>query len=265
MKCEKCGYEAMNDFDFCPQCGTQVTPIEPVFNVAHERVLPAVKDALFLIMTILLSVATVLELSKGDGIPVLSVLAVIFLWLTYAKGTKNIADPKHLRGLSGTVYAGYVINNVAFIIFIVCGVILSVLLLAVSTSAEYITALTNELAGEIPQLDSAVVAIIAQFSWAIGLLFMLVGGAGLAINLCGMRKIHLFVKSVYQGILTGTPIFAFARAAKNWLIFFAVCYGLDIISDDPIVIGTAGCYLAAIILAVVLINKYFLNPTQIEE
>ena len=265
MKCEKCGFEAINDFDFCPQCGEQAKKAEQFVNVAHNKVLPMVKDVLFLVMCILLSVATVLEFANGQGIPVLTTLITIFSWLTYAKGTKNIADANHLKGISGTVYAGYVINNVAFIIFIVCGLIMSAVLLAFSTSAEFIATLTEELLNGTPDIDATLAGIIATYSWAIGIVFLIIGGVGLAINLCGMRKIHLFVKSVYQGIILQTPIFAHVRAARNWLIVFAVGYGLDIFSKNITAAVIGGCYTAILILAVILINKHLLKPEQIEE
>lgn len=269
MKCTNCEYEAMNNFEYCPNCGTKTVAAESVaaepvaVNPAYNIVLSAVKDVMFLIICILLSASVIFSLAN-DGMPVITILLAVFMWIVYANGTKNNLDSKQLRNISGTVYANYVVNNVAFIIVLVCGFIVTAVLLAASTSAEYIKAFTDEFLSKAPEVNTAIALLLAHYSWALGLLFAVIGGAGLAINICGMRKIHMFAKSLYMGVDAQTAYFPFAKAAKNWLMVFAVFEGLNVASEDISAMLLAACNVAAIILAIILINKYFVKP-QVEQ
>ena len=88
-----------------------------------DQLLPALKDPLFLVVCILLSISCLLSLSAGS-VPLIDILITVFLWLTYAQARKDIADAGHLRCVSGALYAQYVIVYVVAGLLLVVGVIL---------------------------------------------------------------------------------------------------------------------------------------------
>ena len=124
MKCIKCGFESAEDFNFCPVCSEPQTPVESVsINPAADVVMPALKDNLFLAICILITIYCGLALVSGT-LPLIQVLTTIFLWLVYSQSKEGFVSENHLRNVSGTVYAGYVINNVVFGIIAFCGIII---------------------------------------------------------------------------------------------------------------------------------------------
>ena len=144
MKCKNCGFEYGEQYDYCPNCGTQNAVEQPTkqpvaeavsLNPVADKVMSALKDSGFLVLCILMSISCVLSL-KG-GFPLINILLTIFLWLTYADVQKGFANEKHLQSISGTVYASYVITNVVSIILIVCGVLFGVLVTAFAGTEEF--------------------------------------------------------------------------------------------------------------------------------
>ena len=123
MKCNNCGFESEQEFNYCKQCGAPINigQVQPVsLNPAADRILPALKDKLFLTMCILFSAACVLNMAL-DGIPAITILFTVFMWIVYADARKGIVNERHLRNISGTVYASYILGNVVSILFLVVG------------------------------------------------------------------------------------------------------------------------------------------------
>ena len=66
MKCNQCGFEAAQDSLFCPQCGERMIQDVASRSVFADQLLPALKDPLFLVVCILLSISCLLSLSAGS-------------------------------------------------------------------------------------------------------------------------------------------------------------------------------------------------------
>lgn len=279
MKCNNCGFEYQENFEYCPNCGApkavefpngqQPPTAEPVsLNPAADKVLAALKDKAFLAICRLLTVSCVLALD--GGFPLISILITIFLWLTYNSAQKGFANENHLRSISGTVYASYVITNVVCGMLIVCGVLFGALVAITAGTAEFAegfdAAISQYDLGEyafsyadIPQELFGIVGLL------IGVAFVIVAVIMLVINILGMRKIHRFAKSVYMGIMFQNPNFENPRAAKNWLLFFGICSAIAAvfsISSETVAALASGCDAAAAIIASVLINKYLVENHQ---
>ena len=260
MKCIYCGYEAEENFAFCPQCSAQM-PIQEaaLTNPAENVILAALKDKMFLAVSILVSVATALSFVGGE-FSVLNILFTIFLWLTYSQATKNIADPKHIRCLSGTVYASYVITYVLCGIVFVCGALVALVFGVLAGNAEVYGALMNEL-GSLDEVTQNIVGMILSMSgWVITLICAIACAIVVLFNIIATRKIHRFTKSVYTSLEQCTLNIEKAAAAKNWLLVFGIfgaISALSSISSGQIVAGaSAGCLAAAEIICYVLIGKY---------
>jgi len=261
MRCTNCGYESEDNFAFCQRCGAAAPEVAPV-NPAADRVFALLKDRLFLAICILLTCAGALTLGTGNGIPVFIALAAIFSWLAYSDAQKGMVNVKHLRHISGTVYANYVVINVVSIIVLVCGIVSTAFLaLTGSTGIDVpineITQVIEELTGIfVPPEGIYIVLTVTVVT------LIVIGAVCLVLNVFGMRKIHRFAKSVYQSIITQTPEFEYVRAARNWLIFFGVCGAISALSSlttEIIAALTSLCSASSMIIAVILINKYFIE------
>ncbi len=259
MKCVNCGFESQENFAFCPNCSAPAVQEAQIVNPAENVILGALKDKLFLVICILMSVTTVLSFA-GGGVPVLNILFTVFLWLTYAQATKNIADPKHIRGLSGTVYANYVINYVGCGLMFVCGILCALVFGVLAGNIEVYGALMEEL-GSFDEFTQNIIAIILSMSgWVIMAVFAVVGVAILLFNIFAIGKIHRFTKSVYKSLEQCTLNIEKANAAKNWLLVFgifgAVSAASALMSGNIIGAVSSGCTAVAEILSYVLIGKY---------
>lgn len=260
MKCTNCGLEFNEPMNFCTACGAPASIDETACpNPAADRVLAVIKDGMFLAICILMSAVCALSIITGS-LPVIEILLTVFLWITYAKGRKDIASDKHLRCVSGCVYANYVVTNVASIIIIVCGFVIALLLGILTTDADLFNSFTIEFGSMYPGLVPE--ALFSAIGWVLGLAFIVIGAIALIFNLLGMKKIHAFVKSVYQSVALQNAEYVNPKAVKNWLIFFGVCStisALSSISSDFLAATAEGCSTAVIIIAVILINKYFIQ------
>ena len=254
MKCNNCGFEYADDCRFCTNCGASADAVAVNPNPAAAMLLPVLRDNLFLAFCILMSVAAVFSFD------VLTVLFAIFFWLVFAKSRKGIVDADHLRQVSGTVYAGYVITNVVTIIMIVCGALTiggSIL------AGELLADSSYTFADIFAELDLPIPSSLLYTSFTslagclVGLLFIALGVAFLIINVLGMKKLHAFAKSVYTGVQNQTADFTGVDKVKNWLIFYAVCEAISALSSGTALV-VYGCKTAAIIITIVLIKKYFL-------
>lgn len=267
MKCSNCGYENANDFEYCVNCGTKSANqkeamVESVsLNPTADIVLSALKDKLFLVLCILMTASCVLSLA-ASGMPLISILITVFLWLTYADAQKGFANEKHLQFISGTVYAQYVIMNVVSAILIVCGVLFGALFDMVAGEPDFM----SELALLFQEYDLAIENIPQVFidgmGWFFGVMFAVIGIIALVFNLLMMRKIHRFAKSVYMGIMYQNPNFENPKTVRNWFIFIAVCSGITAIGSiaaGPLALISNACTLVITITVIILLDKYFVK------
>lgn len=257
MKCIHCGFESEQEAVFCAQCGNMQTA--PVNTIA-ETVLSCVKDPLFLTLVILNTVSCGAALLCGS-LPLLSVLATIFLWIVYAKGRKGIADAESLRSLSGTVFANYIITYVLVGLIVVCAFLFAALLSIIQNGGSLaLDEIVNGLSIAEAEYIDLIESILSISGVTVMILFLIVAILVFLFNFFGFRKIHGFIKSVYQNVQSGITDVRFAKAAKNWLVVFAVLTGISVINSigTDIVLALAnGCHVAVLILSSVLIGKYF--------
>lgn len=279
MKCNNCGFEHQEQFDYCPNCGAaapkaepqQAEPMfaEPVsLNPAADKVMNALKDGLFLVLCILMSVSCVLSIAS-DGLSIINILITVFLWLTYADSQKGFANENHLRSVSGCVYANYVITYVACALLAVCGVLLGAVFGFVAGDPEFIDGFTLALAEYDLGITDLPQEIFSIAGWLIGFVLIIAAVIMLVFNIVAMRKIHRFAKSVYMGLILQNPNFENSRTVKNWLIFFGVCSAISaaasLASGEVVAALATGCIAAAEIIASVLIDKHFVPKTYYAE
>ncbi len=255
MRCTHCGFENEQDFRFCPSCGGAAQQEAPLQKQPCASILDALKDSLFLAICILMSASCLLSLSEG-GLPLISILSTVFLWLTYAQSRKDIADWNHLRCISGTVFAQYVINYVTAGLLLLMGVILAAVFGLLAGATELYDLVLEEL-GEFPMAAE----LLASLSG--GLLFAVCALAAAVIivfNILSMHRIHRFAKSVYQSVQTQTEELQCVKAAKTWLFVIGVVSApgaLSSLASGELLAGLAGgCSSAAAILAAILIGRH---------
>lgn len=264
MICQSCGFESGQDYSYCPNCGA-LAQSDPGVNVAAQRILPALKDTLFLVLCILMSVSCGLTLISS-GPDVISILFTIFLWLVYAQARKDIVDAKHLRCVSGTVYAYYVILNVCAVLLIVLGGLFAVCFNALVSDSAFMGELMAELETELSmyEIQSFMQILPSVPGILFFVIFALAGALILVINIFSIRYIHRFAKSVYQSVETGKLELKHVKATYSWLIVFAVCTGLSLLeslgTNDVMVIISSGASCAIPILAAIMIKKHL--PTE---
>lgn len=225
----------------CDNCGTTMNETA---QQATDVVLAALKDKLFLVICILVSVSCFLGL-VAEGPDVFSILYTIFLWLTYAQAYKNVAHAGHLRCISGTVYAQYIVVNVAAIIVMVMGVLLAVL----GMFGRHLITHNWLLLGWAYAFGMTVFCII----------FAAVGIGLLVFSMFSLRYIHRFAQSVYQSLQTGTLALRHTKAVHGWLWAFGILAGIGGLGSGKVLLlkGAADC--AACIIAALLVRKYFIN------
>ena len=264
MKCCKCSFEQEQEFSFCPQCGAaQNAPLEsetlqPV-NAAAQKVLKALQNPLFFVLCILTSVSCAAQLIES-GPNVISILFTIYLWLVYAKSRKGIADVSHLRAVSGTVYAQYIVVNVVAIFLIVVGGICGLAFGALMSDPSFLSELTDL----IPSEAAFASDLLASASGVIlFVVFALLGGLMLVFNWFSYRRIHRFAKSVYKGVESGTLALDHAKSTCTWLYVLGIFSGISLLgnlsSGDLISIASGCASCAAPIIAAVLIKQHLMT------
>lgn len=277
MKCSKCGYENNENFSYCPTCGNKVEPEQSTdwqtqnnnssyaygpqvtLNPVAERALRMFKDNLFLVLCILFSSGTGINM-LGRGFSVIDILMTIFLWLIYAASRKGIADHNYMRCISGTIYASYIISFVCFCIVAVCGLLCSFILAAVSGS------------GILSQIYSQAYSYLGNYTWLfnnlasvsviiLGIVIVIVAAGGILITIFGLRSIHAFAQSLYQSVAMGQLNIVKRSTAQTWMFAFGV---IDAVFAVFSLLGgnfegfLAGlCKAGAFILANNLISRYF--------
>ena len=256
MKCLKCGFESTEEFKYCAKCGAEAVTDTP--NPLLEKLLFALKSNLFLAVCILVSASCIFSIAAG-GLPIINILISVFLFFTYASAKKGNLDAGHLRSVSGSVYAKYIIVNVVSSIIIVCGVLVALILEFAVAETSLVDIISSEVGALSLEYQEILTPILSSIGWLFGLIFIIVGVAVLLFNLLGMRKIHRFAKSVYKVAENSQPTFQKPKPVKNWLIFFAVCSAIAAatsISTDIATTLSEGCNTAAMIVSAVLIDKF---------
>ncbi len=259
MKCLKCGFESEADFNFCPQCSEPAPANEALENPAAKRALGLIKDKLFLIVAILISITTLLSFSKG-GIPVINVLLTVFVWVLYSKGAKNIADSSNIRNISGTVYASYIVTYVLAIILAVCGLIMAAAMSFIqldNAAIDEFKGAFTDMAGIAKQVAEAILSISA---FSIILIFGVVCAIMFIFNIAGLRNIHKFIKSVYISIDTANENYHKPNTARAWLLALGILKAVSAIASADIEnIISGGSFAAALIITSILVEKHFLS------
>lgn len=254
MKCVYCGFESETNFIFCPNCGKEV-PVDVYGdeNPAASHILSVLKDKLFFVLCILLTVGSAASVLAG-GMNLLAVLATIFIWLVYNSGTKNIVDAKNLRSLSGTTYAYYIIMNVTAVIVGICALITALCIPVLSASELF-----SELVEELSDVFGNYVFILSASSILIVIVLLVVAGLILVLNLLGLKNIHKFIKSVYQSVETKIISYEKCKSAETWLMVFGIIGAVSSLSslgDLPTFVSSASIA-ASEIIASLLIKKHF--------
>ena len=261
MKCEKCGFEYDDTLATCPNCSS--VEIEAVsLNPAADKVLGMLKDGLFLAICILISGASVFSVATG-GLPLLHILMSVFLWLAYAQGRKGFADQNHLRCVSGTLYANYVITNVSSIIVIVLGALLGFVWQVIS-GMDIIGEIIDEITGIVGSEYTYFVESIFNISGYIILaIFVGIGIIMLLINVLGFSKIHRLAKSIYQSVDFCVLKFENVKGAKNWMIVFAVFNLISaagsLIDWDVNASVTSVCAGVSMLFGSILVDRYLVE------
>lgn len=259
MKCSHCGYEDASAFTFCPQCGSAVPQPQPApaASVA-ERMTQVLKDNLFLVICILISCGSGLSLLNGD-LPVLNILATIFLWLLYSQSRKGTVNEQQLRNLSGTVYAAYVINYVAYSIVAVCGIVVAFLLSAVTALPGVLDELLWEIESAAGISSDAISMILAASAVWIGVLLLVIAAGAIVLNYFSLGSIHKFVQSLYKSVEADQVQFVKRRAAQIWLLVMGILSGLSALAsmDNFLTFLSEGSTATALIISSIYVKKYF--------
>lgn len=220
MKCNNCGFEYEDSLRVCPNCEPNTMPVTISLNPAADKVSAAITDGLFLVMCILMSASCLFGLLVG-GLPTLNILFTIFMWLTYAQARKGILDSTHLRSLSGTTFAMYVINYVAAGLVALSGFMLAFVLSVLVQSPVSLEEVTSLIEIKNPVISQFVTNLIIKFGGLIGFVIVIIAVLMIVLNILGYNKIHKFAKSVYQSIDMNTIGFQNAKTAKVWLYIIA--------------------------------------------
>lgn len=255
MKCNKCGFEAAQTSEICPQCGERLILEQAPISALKAKLLPALRDPLLLVLCILMSVSCLLSLSLSS-LPIINLLITVFLWLTYSQANKDIADAGHLRGVSGALFAQYVLNFVTAGLLVVLGVILAIAFSAVSSSMP-------DLWGELGQFEGlgTIAKFLSSFSGVAFLIVCTLGAVVMVVfNIFTMRYLHKFVQSLYRSIAQDADQIKYAKAATIVLFvlggLMAVSTLACLISFDinDCLINAASC--SCYIVGGVLVHKH---------
>lgn len=255
MKCNEYGYESSEQFVYCPHCSapTQGPPVSE--NTAATTVLAMLQDKLFLFLCIAVAASCILSISAG-GLPLLHILITVFLWLAYADAQKGTVNTEHLRSVSGTVYAQYVINHVLAVLILVMGVLFAVLFHSVADLATVRQSLLEVIADFGLAIDLN--AILALSGTVVLIAFALVAVLIEVFNILSLGKIHRFLKSLYTGVRAGKLELKSLSGARVWLLILGICSGLGMLDmlTDPFAALSSAASCATCILAWILIGKH---------
>lgn len=263
MKCYKCSNEIGDGFEYCPICATPIMPNSPAANKAMS----IFKDKLFLVICILLSAGAGLAILSGGGLPLIQILGVIFLWITYAKSREGIVNVGSMRSFSGVVYANYIVLNVLAVLLAVLGLLLGGLIALIGTSTElleaYVESFYLSFNGE---TINATEAIAIGSGWLVSALLVFAGVILFVLNIFSWKKIHGFAKSFYLNVQTGgeTTIIN-ANVTRAWLWVYGIFSAISALGSisNVLVMVANGCGAAAYIIGAILIDKHFISKQNL--
>ena len=255
MKCSECGYESSEQFTYCPHCSAGPQGQSVSENTAATTVLAMLRDKLFLFLCIAVSVSCILSISAGN-LPLLHILITVFLWLTYAAARKGAVDTEHLRSVSGTVYAQYVINHVLAVLLLVMGILFTVAFRSVTDDATLRQVLLEVLADLGVPIDLNM--ILSLSGTVVFIVFAIAAVMIILFNFLIYGSIHAFLKSLYTGVQAGKLELQKVRKARTWLLILGICSGLGMtdLLTDPFAALSSAASCATCILAWILIGKY---------
>lgn len=261
MKCPHCDYERTKAFAYCPKCGKPSTrDDEPVDVCPTPRILSFIKDDLFFVVCILLTAGVGCTMLSG-GFNALTLLITIFAWLTYVGGRKNVVEHKHIKVISGSVYAIYVIKNILGVLVILCGIVYSLMMLGLPLLSglnieEFIT---DEL-GPMIMVSGAVLALISAMAMFLGAILIALGILTLILNVAGRKKLHALIQSIYKNAEAGEENLVGVNKAQPWIIIFAVLLILSAVSyiTNGNIFGflSESAFAAALIICNILVSKH---------
>lgn len=243
-----------------PQPNYQPYPTQdPAYgHCPTPRIMALVKDGLFLTICILLTVSGAFSI-LGGKLDLLTVLLAIFAWIVYADSRKNVLSHEHLRCISGTVYATYVIQ------YVIAGLsaFLGLICILFSNNSAFlemqeIQDILNEIPLDFTTLSISANAFLSILILVTGIILLIVAAVTIVINILGFKKIHAFVKSVYESVQNGFENFADPKKAHTWIIVLAVFAGFSFFSEGHSFAGlvATGCTFATLIIGNILIGKY---------
>ncbi len=265
MKCNNCGFEYQDNLNTCPNCDGADVFKNISLNPAADIVSAAITDSLFFVMCILMSASSLCAL-LADGMPVLNILFTIFMWLAYAQARKGILGGTHLRSLSGTTFAVYVINYVLAGAVALIGLAFASVAKTIFNTPDMLNEFESLLELEDPMISEFAINLIKNYSGLIAVIFIVIATVVIVLNIFSMGKIHKFAKSVYKSVDMNTIGFQSVTVAKVWLYILG-CFGIvsailniDGFESSNILPAVADvCYSLTAIFAGVLTGKYFKN------
>ena len=261
MFCGNCGAQLYGQESFCPFCQTplaaQAYPQQAMYSPAGMRVFGLVRDKLFSALCVLLTVSAGLSVISGS-IPIITILAVIFLWILYSAAKRGQLDLSQIRSLYGTATASYIIAWIVFGLLLLA-VALVLALIPVfsgyqSNLAEDLESIRNSYRYLFPDmlfLGSLFTVLIVTF-----VLLLL----RLLLTVLAARAIRLFLRGVSDCERIGERAFNRAGDASTWLIILAVFGGISaallLLYGSFFAAGASGTMCAAEIVGASLIKKY---------
>lgn len=275
--CKKCGQQIDDDALFCPRCGQkQEEPgaydapkmqafsyndfngtDEKTSDAVFPQALSLVKDELFLFVCVLMSVSSLMGL-VNRSLPVITILYTVFLWIIYLDGRKNITDPAHIRYLSGTIFATYVINWILAGLAVLMGLGFTTVLAAVNSAGGFDTILN--LSEYDPEIINAF-NLLSSLSGTVVLLFCLGIAVVVAVlNLFGRRIVHRFVKANYKCMQEANTVVLDSGVVSKWLMIMGIVSAVSeiagIFGGLTATMASNLCFAAAMIIASILVKKH---------
>ena len=259
MKCDNCGLEYDESLGACPNCG----PVIPIsLNPTADRVHALLTDGLFLAVCVLISASCFFAIVGGGGLPVIHILFMIFLWLAFSQAKNGFTDSTHIRKISGTVFAVYVIGFIAAGLLALCGVIASIALSAVSKTPDAANQIISNFTSSFSVDEKILNSVLSVSGIAVFIITAIVVAIMIIVNIFAYGRIHKFVQSVYRSIDMNSTNFVYVKDAKIWLFILGglllVSAALTGVSDKASVMSAISnaCSGLTAIFSGVLINKY---------
>ncbi len=267
MNCPNCKHKFDRPYLQCPNCKANIKLEDIRLTPLESKLLFAFNDKLFLIIAILTTTTSLLSFAC-KGLPVMSILFSIFLWIAYSNAKKGFVSKNNLRAISGTVYAEYLINNIFAIFTIVLGFVVGILMSIVSVDADTIASFIQE------KIDITFINLdqILNFCLKIPALLFIVASIIVAVyvlipNLLWLHKVHNFAKSLYTNLENDIENPEIPLKARNSLfILSSIVITESIITYSGVLsFLTAATLSVAGVLTAILIDKYFLTKPQNKE